>query len=114
MGKQDYKVGKGKPPEHGKIKKGEVRNPNGRPRGARSLTTILQEILDNARGEIDGKKVDGNTLLMATLYKKAIDKKDLQAIREILDRLEGKPLQKTENTNKNIEVRKTIVDKRDD
>ena len=77
------------------------RNLEGRPKGSRSLTVVLREIIEADKGQLNGKEVDGAVLLMATLYKKAIKDGDLASIREILDRLEGKPLQKTENTNDN-------------
>lgn len=41
-----YLVGYGRPPEHGKIKKGEVRNPDGRPKGSKNTATIAREELD--------------------------------------------------------------------
>lgn len=39
----DYENGYGKPPEHGKIAKGERRNPNGRPKGARNRPRPISE-----------------------------------------------------------------------
>ncbi|EUB96501.1 hypothetical protein PMI07_001400 [Rhizobium sp. CF080] len=41
----DYDVGYGKPPKHTQFKKGQCGNPKGRPKGAKSLKTRLQEML---------------------------------------------------------------------
>ncbi len=40
-----YTVGYKKPPRHGQFKKGKSGNPSGRPKGARNLTTLLDNIL---------------------------------------------------------------------
>jgi Family of unknown function (DUF5681) len=44
--KTDYAVGYGKPPVHTRFKKGNRAYTRGRPRGARNLTTLLLEALD--------------------------------------------------------------------
>lgn len=41
-----YEVGYGKPPKHSQFKKGESRNPRGRPPGTRNLATLLAKALD--------------------------------------------------------------------
>lgn len=40
-----YEVGKGKPPTHSQFKKGQSGNPNGRPKEARGLKTLVRENL---------------------------------------------------------------------
>ena len=45
-GEPDYKVGYGRPPKHGQIKPGEVRNKRGKARGTRSLKNDVREILN--------------------------------------------------------------------
>src|SRR5260370_30614119 len=44
--KPDYEVGYGKPPLHTRFKKGQSGNPRGRPRGAKNLTTLLIDALN--------------------------------------------------------------------
>jgi hypothetical protein len=42
----DYEVGYGKPPLHSRFKKGQSGNPRGRPPGAKNLSTLLNEALN--------------------------------------------------------------------
>jgi Family of unknown function (DUF5681) len=44
--KRDYEVGYGKPPRHTRYSKGQSGNPKGRQRGARNLSTLLAEALN--------------------------------------------------------------------
>ena len=43
---KDYKVGYKKPPLHTRFKKGQSGNPRGRPRGAKNLSTVLNDALN--------------------------------------------------------------------
>lgn len=63
-------------------------NPLGRPKKEHSLTDLMREILNN-----DPVR---KRALVTTLLDMAA-KKDIAAIREVLDRLEGKPLQSIES-----------------
>ena len=42
----DYQVGYGKPPRNAGFKKGQSRNPRGRPPGSKNLTTLLNDALN--------------------------------------------------------------------
>ena len=44
-GSGDYEVGWGKPPKTGQYQEGQAGNPNGRPRGAKNLKTIVKREL---------------------------------------------------------------------
>jgi hypothetical protein len=44
----EYEVGYGKPPRHTRFAKGQSGNPRGRPCGAKSFTTLLEEALNEA------------------------------------------------------------------
>jgi len=77
-----------------KIKPGEVRNPNGRPKGARSRSTIVRELLElseTVNNPITGVK---ERLTQADIIALAVLKKartgDLQAYRELMDSCYGK------------------------
>ncbi len=53
----DYEVGYGKPPKSGQIKKGERRNPKGRPKGGKNLKTdLLEELGEIMRVRENGKE----------------------------------------------------------
>ena len=42
----DYEVGYGRPPKHTQFKPGQSGNPKGRPRGSKSVRTVLSEALN--------------------------------------------------------------------
>ncbi len=65
------------------IKKGEVRNPKGRPKGE-SLTTKIRRILDEPEG--NGTKAD-KMMELAVQYAR---KGDFRFFKEIIDRMDGK------------------------
>ncbi len=78
-------------------KKGEVRNPNGRPKGAQSIKTVLRKWLE-AEQEIQHpftkEKVSLTQLDIITLEQlKKARKGDTHAYKTLLDRLFGKPKQ---------------------
>lgn len=81
-------------------KKGEVRNPNGRPKGvANSKTRLLRllELVTKVRNPVTGEEEEfsiAEQLDMQIIAKAR--KGDLKAYEIILDRLEGKPKQATE------------------
>ncbi len=100
----DYGVGYKKPPNHTKFQKGQSGNPNGRPKGSRNMSTIMQEVLgrsviirQNGRERrvplreafvhrLAGKTLEGNTRDMIALMKairdyfpEALEPKKLQS-----------------------------------
>ena len=82
--------------------KGEIRNPNGRPKGIPNSKTRLLRLLELVQvktNPITGEKEEftvAEQLDMMVLQKAF--KGDLRAYQEILDRLEGKPKQTTDIT----------------
>ena len=44
-GQDEYAVGYGKPPVHTRFRKGQSGNPRGRPRGAKSMASLLDDVL---------------------------------------------------------------------
>lgn len=70
-------------------------NKAGRPPG-RSITSILKDLLEGTIKNASGEVKTRAEVLALTLLEKGIKGKDLRAIEQILDRTEGKPLQKVE------------------
>ncbi len=85
------------PPKHGE----PSRNPNGRPIGAKSAKTILKKLLaEQIEYETKGgqkKTVVPEDEIWQTAVAQAMSG-DKDARRDVYDRLEGKPVQFTENT----------------
>ncbi len=85
-------------------KKGQSGNPSGRPKGALNSRTILRkflELTEEVENPVTGIKEDMSQLEI--LYLKQIAKArkgDLPALKEILDRYEGKPIQTVEQNIK--------------
>jgi hypothetical protein len=63
-----YPVGYGKPPPHTRFTKGQSGNPNGRPKGAKSLATEIQEELDSR------VPITGNGKFLKITKRKAVAK----------------------------------------
>lgn len=97
------------PPEHGKIKKGEVRNPKGRPKKLPEIDALLAEVL-GGNPEDPESLSEAKEVLSAML--KAAKGGNVQAQIAILDRAYGKPKQALEHTGKDggpIETAKTVI-----
>lgn len=73
----------------------------GRPKGSKSLTTLLREAMDKPlsiktkKGEEETKTVA--EWIVGSLIKKSIEG-EIKATKEVLDRLDGKTVQVVENT----------------
>lgn len=76
-----------------KFKPGQSGNPNGRPKGSLSLTTIIRQKLE------EGDRAARLAERLVKIAESGEDRHALTAIEQILDRLEGKPIAKVEQTN---------------
>jgi hypothetical protein len=87
--KDDYEVGYGKPPAHGRIKKGERRNPKGRPRGAKNVDTVLIEVMETdleVRENGQVRKMSMTEAIIKKQVQKAIEQGDPRSAHYLLDR----------------------------
>ncbi|MGO8671286.1 MAG: DUF5681 domain-containing protein [Capsulimonadaceae bacterium] len=76
-------------PKTGRFQPGESGNPDGRPAGAISLTTVLREAL--AERDVKGKRTKARAIIDC-LVEAACDgeaKVNLRAIQQIFDRIDG-------------------------
>jgi len=85
-------------------KKGEVRNPNGRPKGlpnAKTRYKRLLELVTEKANPVTGEMEEFTQLELMdmAIFSKAL-KGDIRAYTEIIDRLEGKPEQGIDVTTK--------------
>jgi len=93
------------PPEH-RFKPGVSGNPKGRTPGGKNLTTMLRAILND---EVpDGTGLTYSEAIIKKLIEKAAINGNLNAIRDIFDRLEGKPKQEFDHNL--TESRKSVAD----
>ena len=83
----DYEVGYGKPPKSGQIKKGERRNPRGRPKGSKNLKTdLLEELGEMLRVHEGGRehRISKQRALIKTQVARALNGND-RAAAKIID-----------------------------
>jgi hypothetical protein len=88
------------PPKHG-----EVRNPNGRPKGSKNRSTIARkwlETIQSAKNPITGEdeKLSQEDLMTLALLKKARNG-DVAAYKQLMDSGYGMPTQQIEHTGDN-------------
>ena len=84
-------------------KKGEVRNPNGRPKGAKNRSTIARQWLEvnqSLKNPLTGEQetMSQEDLMTLALIKKAREG-DVAAYKALMDSGYGAPLQQIEQTN---------------
>ena len=77
--------------EDTQFKPGQSGNPDGRPKGSGlCLTSLLKEHLEKIP---DGKKEPYKVMFIKTLLHKALVKKDLQALKLVINYVDGLPKQ---------------------
>ena len=87
---RDYEVGYGKPPLHTRFKKGQSGNPRGRPPGAKNLSTLLSEALNEpvTVSENGGRrKISKREAIMKQLVNRSA-KGDWRAVKLLIDILQ--------------------------
>lgn len=90
-----YEVGYGKPPLHTRFKRGQSGNPRGRPPGAKNLSTLLTEALNELvviaeNGE--RKKISKRQAIIKQLVNKSA-KGDWRAVKILLDTLQDQDIE---------------------
>lgn len=91
---REHPVGPGHPPKEHRWKPGQSGNPGGRKPGL-SITAVLRKMLDEAVEDTQGNKVKMKRAVARALLVRALGG-DVRAIRELLDRTEGKVAEKHE------------------
>ena len=99
-------------------KKGEVRNPNGRPKGSRNRSTIAREWLEVTQyitNPITGEKerLEQQDIMTLAIIKKARDG-DVAAYKALLDSAYGQPLQQIQQEVSKIDEIEIIIKEADD
>ena len=86
---RDYEVGYRKPPGHTRFKKGQSGNPKGRPAGAKNLSTLLSEALNEPVVVTENgghRKITKRQAIITQLVNRSATA-DLRAIKILLDML---------------------------
>ena len=99
-------------------KKGEVRNPNGRPKGSRNRSTIAREWLEVTQfitNPITGEKekLEQQDIMTLGIIKKARDG-DVNAYKALMDSAYGQPLQQIQQEVSKIDEIEIIIREADD
>ena len=84
---RDYAVGYGKPPRRSRFTKGHSGNPRGRPRGAKNLLTLLNEVLNEPVIVADNggrRKITKREAIITQLVNRSATA-DLRALKILLD-----------------------------
>ena len=85
--KSDYEIGFGRPPRSKQFRKGTSGNPKGRPRGSKSLNTIVKETLDEkVVVRENGRR--GKITMLAAMIKQQANKAvsgDQRAVRYLIE-----------------------------
>ena len=94
MAEEPIKTGENRNPD-GTFGPGNNANPKGRPKGSVSIADAIRRELENYPIDKDGNTSKQNyaELIAKRLLVKALTDKDISAIREIIDRVDGKPRQ---------------------
>jgi len=106
---------KGKGRASSQWKKGQSGNPKGRPPNDKCMSRILEQKISEYRATKNGEVIDPKTALCEAMISMAFDKETppnvrFQIIREIMDRTEGKALQRTEVTGNVTNKEPNIAD----
>ena len=99
-------------------KKGEVRNPNGRPKGSRNRSTIAREWLEVSQfitNPITGEKekLEQQDIMTLGIIKKARDG-DVNAYKALMDSAYGQPLQQIQQEVSKIDEIEIVIREADD
>jgi hypothetical protein len=99
-------------------KKGEVRNPNGRPKGSRNRSTIAREWLEVSQyitNPITGEKekLEQQDIMTLGIIKKAREG-DVNAYKALMDSAYGQPLQQIQQEVSKIDEIEIIIREADD
>ena len=99
-------------------KKGEVRNPNGRPKGSRNRSTIAREWLEVTQyitNPITGEKekLEQQDIMTLGIIKKAREG-DVNAYKALMDSAYGQPLQQIQQEVSKIDEIEIVIREADD
>lgn len=78
-------------------KPGESGNPNGRPKRGWTWADLVEEAASELLGTTSGEKIEAKKIIAKRLVKMAAEG-DRQAIKDIMDRMDGYPQQSTDLT----------------
>ena len=84
---REYEVGYGKPPRHSRFAKGQSGNPRGRPAGAKNLSTLLSDALNETVVVTENggrRKVSKRQAIITQLVNRSATA-DFRAIKILLD-----------------------------
>lgn len=80
-----------------KFKKGQSGNPGGRPKSPWTFKGLYEEAMEELLSTVDGKTIEAKRAVAKRIVKMAVEG-DINAMREIANRVEGLPKQSVETS----------------
>ncbi|MBL8705977.1 MAG: hypothetical protein JNM30_14090 [Rhodospirillales bacterium] len=106
--KGDYKVGYGKPPVEHQVKKGQILNPKGRPKGSTSAKAKLEKVLGK-KIKINGESMTALEGAWTVQMAKALNKGDTKALELLISAGKYLEIIKPEPDPDKVELPRVLV-----
>ena len=87
-----------------RFKKGISGNPKGRPKGTVSIVTALKRRLEEVKDKSNGEKKTYLEYFIDQVIKKSIEDGDVAMMKDVIDRVDGKPQQFVDLTTNGLSL----------
>ena len=106
--KGDYKVGYGRPPVEHQVKKGQILNPRGRPKGSKSMKAKLEKVFGK-KIKLNGESMEAIDGAFTVQMAKALHKGDTKALELLISAGKYLGIIKPEPDPEKVEIPRVLV-----